>query len=367
MATLSQTNGRLIFLDCVRGIAALAVLFEHAGDHLFPQFRAFTHDTFSFGKFGVTAFFLTSGFVIPLSFERGGSLRRFWVSRFFRLYPLYWLSIALVVALYWLETPYGAGSSFGAHLARNTLVNMTMFQEFVGIPDAQGLYYTLSMEMAFYILFSVLYVTKLNHLSLRIAWGGWVLLAVGGLAGPLVFHRRVPLAGLFYLLCLLVGTSAYRHFTGEASGKILAALLGCVACTTIAEAYCNYVLIKKDDVTERFTFWAVFLPWASAYCLFLAAYSLRGREFPRLFAWLGAVSYSVYLLHSPFTSLVPLWSNRLYTFVGILVLTLTIASLSYRFVEQPFISLGKKVYLRLSTPRREALGIEREEVARGLA
>src|SRR5579863_7940965 len=87
----TEKNGRLTFLDSVRGLAALAVLLEHVGDRLHPAFRVFTHDWFSFGKLGVTAFFLTSGFVIPLSLERGRSLKRFWISRVFRLYPIYWL------------------------------------------------------------------------------------------------------------------------------------------------------------------------------------------------------------------------------------------------------------------------------------
>src|SRR5450432_2123880 len=51
---------RLSFLDCIRGIAALAVLLEHAGERISPHLRDFSHDRFSLGKFGVTAFFLTS-------------------------------------------------------------------------------------------------------------------------------------------------------------------------------------------------------------------------------------------------------------------------------------------------------------------
>ena len=87
MNDTNTAQGRLSFLDFLRGIAALAVCFEHAGYRLWPHFREVTHSYFSFGKFGLTAFFLTSGFVIPYSLERSNSLRRFWVNRFFRLYP----------------------------------------------------------------------------------------------------------------------------------------------------------------------------------------------------------------------------------------------------------------------------------------
>ena len=61
----------LFFLDLIRGIAALAVFFQHAGEGLWPEFAIFSHDWFNVGKFGVVIFFLTSGFVIPLSLEPG--------------------------------------------------------------------------------------------------------------------------------------------------------------------------------------------------------------------------------------------------------------------------------------------------------
>ncbi len=43
----------------------------------------------------MVVFFLCSGFIIPVSLERQGSLRRFWIRRLLRRYPLYWLSVVL--------------------------------------------------------------------------------------------------------------------------------------------------------------------------------------------------------------------------------------------------------------------------------
>jgi peptidoglycan/LPS O-acetylase OafA/YrhL len=363
----APTPGRLTFLDCVRGLAALAVVLEHGGYRLSPDFRGITHGIFSFGKFGVAAFFLTSGFVIPFSLERGGSLRRFWLSRLFRLYPLYWLSILVVLCLHLLHVPYSVSPEFSGHLTRNTLVNLTMLQGFFGIPNAEGLYYTLGMEMAFYLFFSVLYRIKLNHWSLPLAWLGCGSLALGGTVLPLVFHQRVPLAGLFYLLCLLVGTSIYRHFTQQASTTMIAALLVCVALTTMAEVYCNYSLVKKDDALEHYTLGAVLWPWAGAYALFLVAYAGRQYRFPGLLVWLGAVSYSVYLLHSPLASLVPLWPNHTYSFLAMLGLTLAVASATYRGVERPCISWGKHLQRRLEKPAPEQDEAWRTTVTRGIA
>ncbi len=259
------TQERLSFLDFLRGIAALAVCFEHAGYRLWPHFRELTHTYFSFGKFGVTAFFLTSGFVIPYSLERGNSLGRFWVSRFFRLYPLYWFSIAVTVILLCCGVADVTETDFPGHLVRNVLINLTMFQEYVGTPNALGLYYTLAMEMAFYIGFSILFLKKINRRSLPIAWLASTTLAILAVSVPLTLGRRVPLAGLFYFLCLAVGTTIYRNFTGEASDKSVFALLCFIALSTPIEIYCNYVLIKKADPTEHYAIYAVLASWSTAY------------------------------------------------------------------------------------------------------
>jgi peptidoglycan/LPS O-acetylase OafA/YrhL len=344
MTDSNRIQGRLSFLDFLRGIAALAVCFEHAGYRLWPHFRELTHTYFSFGKFGVTAFFLTSGFVIPYSLERGNSLARFWVSRFFRLYPLYWFSIAVVVTLLCSGIADVTARDFTGHLLRNVLINLTMFQEYVGTPNAQELYYTLAMEMAFYIGFSILFLKRLNRRSLLITWLASITLATLAISVPLVLDRRVPLAGLFYFMCLAVGTTIYRNFTGEVNNKSVFVLLCFVALSMPAEVYCNYVLIKKDDPLEHYALCAVLASWSTAYVVFLAAYLFRAYRFPRILVGLGTISYSVYLLHPPLVAVVPVWPNPIYSLLAMLGLTVVISSCTYRFIEQPGMALGKRVY-----------------------
>jgi peptidoglycan/LPS O-acetylase OafA/YrhL len=347
MTDSNKTQGRLFFLDFLRGIAALAVCFEHAGYRLWSNFREITHTYFSFGKFGVAAFFLTSGFVIPYSLENNNSLSRFWVSRFFRLYPLYWLSIVTAVTLMYCGVTDETNAALSRHLVRTSLINLTMFQEYVGTPDVIGLYYTLAMEMAFYIAFSLLFLGRVNRRSLPIAWLTSGTLFVLAISVPLVMHRRVPLAGLFYVVCLSVGTCIYRNFTGEASNKSVIALLCFITLSVPMEIYCNYVLIKKDDPLEHYTLWAVLIPWAAAYIVFVIAYLLRGHRFPKVFVWLGLISYSVYLLHPPLQALIPVWPNPAYSLLAMLALTLGVSACTYRFVERPGIAFGKYVYARI--------------------
>ena len=72
-------QARLDFLDGLRGIAALAVFLAHALDLIWPAYHSFAESRFQLGNWGVVVFFLCSGFIIPVSLERQGSLRRFWI------------------------------------------------------------------------------------------------------------------------------------------------------------------------------------------------------------------------------------------------------------------------------------------------
>src|SRR5712691_9817109 len=94
------TGTRLAWLDVLRGVAALAVVFDHLGYDVLQHTRAVIYQWVDPGTYGVYVFFIISGFIVPASLERKGSVRTFWVSRLFRLYPLYLLTVAAAVALY---------------------------------------------------------------------------------------------------------------------------------------------------------------------------------------------------------------------------------------------------------------------------
>jgi peptidoglycan/LPS O-acetylase OafA/YrhL len=77
---------RLGWLDALRGIAALCVVFDHLTYSVFQPVRDSVYHWFDPGQYGVFVFFLVSGYIVPASLERRGSVRGFWVSRVFRLY-----------------------------------------------------------------------------------------------------------------------------------------------------------------------------------------------------------------------------------------------------------------------------------------
>src|SRR5690349_23920389 len=94
------TANRLAWLDMLRGIAALCVVFDHLSYVVLQHARTLVYHWFNPGDYGVFVFFLISGYIVPASLERKGSVRSFWVSRVFRLYPLYLLAVGIAVALF---------------------------------------------------------------------------------------------------------------------------------------------------------------------------------------------------------------------------------------------------------------------------
>lgn len=182
----SGSARRLAWLDALRGFAALVVVFEHSLDALFPEVRAAVSPKFDIGKYGVFVFFLVSGYVVPASLERGGSVRAFWIGRFFRIYPL-WAVAALI------GTGFGLAQVFWAlpgpltdHPWISALAHLTMLQDLLGAPNVLNVFWTLSYEMAFYLLLTAMYTAGVRRSGAGTALGLAVAALALGLILPLI-------------------------------------------------------------------------------------------------------------------------------------------------------------------------------------
>src|SRR3954449_3383332 len=87
---------RMAWLDALRAVAALLVVYAHLSHYLLRGARDVSAEWLHAGPAGVMLFFLVSGYIIPASLERHGNQRRFWIGRFARLYPLYLVVCGLV-------------------------------------------------------------------------------------------------------------------------------------------------------------------------------------------------------------------------------------------------------------------------------
>lgn len=82
-----KLNSRNPYLDAIRGVAVLLVMFEHFG------FTEYFSINFPFGATGVWIFFVLSGYLITSILLKRPSLKAFYKRRALRLLPLYYGSI----------------------------------------------------------------------------------------------------------------------------------------------------------------------------------------------------------------------------------------------------------------------------------
>lgn len=332
VAGASRVAGRLDFIDALRGIAALSVVISHAF-LLSGLSEATGLDSYiALGHAGVMLFFLCSGFVIPISLE-GSGLRVFWVRRAFRLYPAYWASIAIVLAL----IPFGIVSvepdalSYG--LLPATLVNLTMVAELFGVPKLRGIFWTLTIEMVFYAVATVLFVLRVNRRSALIAATLLAGAAALELAIPWLTGLPAPHNLLFYLGLMFVGSCFYRQGAGALSRAGLAAVAGGAVAVAV-------VAWTQNGNTP------VLVSWLAALAVFSASFALRGRAVPAALLVLGQVSYSLYLLHwTVFQLIGPVGPPALSVAIWA-VASIGVAWVVYQVVERPAIDLGRRLSRR---------------------
>ncbi|MCV2364574.1 acyltransferase [Paucibacter sp. DJ1R-11] len=289
-STAPASSVRLDQVDALRGLAALAVvLFHYTAQHQ-KLFAPVTSASFSvpWGYLGVNLFFIISGFVIFMTLDRCRQPMDFVVSRFSRLFPSYWLAIALTFAVV---------SSFGLPgkevSAWQAAANLLMLHGFAHVPHVDGVYWTLEVEMLFYIAMFTLYrVGRLSavhraiamFLSLRLIYLACAQFLSIDL--PWIFHRTLFLstAPWFALgICVrqLTQLAANSHAPATSlkrsiTGSVLLALL----CIGWGEGWPMALLA---------TVFAVLVHAAALGRLPLLRWSLLG--------WLGAISYPLYLLH----------------------------------------------------------------------
>jgi peptidoglycan/LPS O-acetylase OafA/YrhL len=374
----------MAWLDALRGIGALAVLAEHMLPYLLPAWHR--PYWFNLGMYGVLVFFLVSGYIIPASLEHRGDVRSFWISRFFRLYPLYLLVIGLVLVMaFWIPVRTAVprdGSTAAAHL--------TMLLDVVHTAGLADTMWTLSYEMVFYLLVTMLFLAKVHRRSGVFA----ILFGVGGVvAGVLVAaapatgswpayaslavitvgmicvvsgrFRRTAAFVLGLMAVTLLFTSSYVPWLG---GAILAAMFtGTViyrwerGTGPLWPAVVTMALIAVSPVwaIQARWWWVQPGPWFTTVALvavtFAAGMALRTRRVPRFLAWLGLISYSLYLLHHPLLKVYywatgdlsrsPVWVQAGATLL-FLVLILAASWLTYRLVEAPMQRLGRRVARR---------------------
>ena len=349
----AQKAGYQPHLDGLRCIAIIGVLCEHFGVALPALLR--------FGPLSVRFFFVLSGYFITLSLwklqteivasKRSSFLPvcRFYLSRFLRIGPPFYLALIL-------------GALLGIDEVRTNFIWLATFQTnnyiaFIGYwPEAISHFWSLAVQEQFYIIWPLVVLTLPKRWFMRtmisfIVFGLIFRIFCIATAAP-TLTRWVTLFGCFdsfavgALIAYLRQTRVLDRMSSLPRNVLFAMPLAAFACFFMGRAL---MTLPEDNIflalTESVD--AVFLAWLLA----ISLGGIRGK-YGRILAWppivyVGRISYGIYVYHvfviivvSPL--LVPYGMspdhNAAARIAVLMAFTLALSSLSWHFLEQPFLA-----------------------------
>jgi peptidoglycan/LPS O-acetylase OafA/YrhL len=385
---------RLGFLDGLRGLAALYVLNHHilhdvgwrhysVGD--WPRPIAAVINLMTYGHFAVGLFIVLSGFCLMLPVLRSpghdvpGGFAGFFARRARRILPAYYATLAFSLALIWLvpATKYGGYANFdpGVILSHVLVVHHLRDEWVYGI---NGPLWSVGTEWHIYFAFFAVLLPVWRR------WGSAIAVGIGftlGIGVFMLFSTELYRACPWFLGLFALGMAAASIATSQDPGacRWRERRWPWIAAMVVPTLIVWLILTFRPQWTwydgESELIGEAVVPmdmlWGAAVASFLvfagsrivAGAAARSRVVRLLeckpVVWLGACSYSVYLVHMPLVKLV--WAglkgqglSRTMNYGVMLVtavpLTLAVAYLFYRLFEKPFMGRG---VVHAPTPERD--------------
>jgi peptidoglycan/LPS O-acetylase OafA/YrhL len=184
------SKSRIDFIDGLRGVAILAVIFYHAfvrWPDLYVYGNKFVgNPVLDTGIAGVNLFFIVSGFVILMTLRKCDGFFDFIARRWYRLFPAMFLCSVLVLLTSGLfpERPRGAidfwdllpgltfvGDGAGVHYLWDPLTNLFG----VHVSSIEAAFWSLYVEVRFYIIFGLAYFFLSERAGIGLVFFVWLL------------------------------------------------------------------------------------------------------------------------------------------------------------------------------------------------
>lgn len=334
MKSQSNDSNRLHEIDALRGVAALLVVlfhftskFDELYGHSTPPFLALP-----WGHYGVNLFFMISGFVIFMTLARTQRAADFIVSRFSRLFPAYWFAVALTFGITtWLGLP---GKTVGG---KDALFNMLMFHGLFNVPNVDGVYWTLLIELLFYAwslaafqlgLLKQIHLLLGLALALRLAY--FLALSAFGVDLPWILSQLLILPYIAWFAC---GIMVYRlSHNSQTPGRDLILIAAAVLTLALVESPGRGALAALLTAV-----------------LYLAACKRAPLLRVVLLGWLGEISYTLYLVHenNGWALMLRLKAAGTHTHVSIAIALAAVLLLAWaitRYIEKPAMAKIRSFY-----------------------
>lgn len=329
-------NERIPLLDGYRFLAAMAVCGYHYWSsgyiHLrksleygsifdFPTLDIF----FRYGNLGIVLFFLISGFVIALSAE-GRTFAAFTSSRLVRIVPTYWLAIAVTTAFLLVE-----GSAYREVTIRQVLANLFFLQRPLGESFIDGVYWTIVIELRFYLLVALLIALNLYR---HYAWLllVWVLLCLADYWGVEIgIFRQLFITSYGYYFA---AGGAFYFLYRRQHQKLSMAIIALSLLIALPEMVSDFTAKYGDEAQMPTT---MVMLGCYAMMMVIAMRRCEGIDW-RWLQLAGALTYPLYLLHEDIGFIlmrhITVTDNGFVLSMAIIVLMLLMSWMVHRYFER---------------------------------
>lgn len=290
----TKPSKRIVELDVLRALAAINLVLFHF-THVYSVKYGYSSDLgveFVYGKYGVSMFFMLSGFVNALTILRKQQPKEFVAARVIRIIPSYYLTIGMNLVLL---TMLPMSGFYLMYTTNQVAANLTIVPGLFGQACMEPVTWTLQIEILFYALILLMFICGSLRKPLQTMAWYLVLCVVGiysieyltkidanpGLLVGLNFVRQLLI--LDYMPLFFIGMLAHQIW--NKSGSLKWNLAGIVASAVV------FHVVDRHDYNPVATILMIGT-------LFLSAYGKL--PFLRLkpLVFISAISYSLYLLHN---------------------------------------------------------------------
>ena len=344
---MPNTNKNLQLIQVLRGIASLLVVFLHSTRASMETLHTdFLGNFFLFGGAGVDIFFVLSGFIITYTnikyVGKGDYFPTFSRRRIVRIYPTYWIIISLFLLLQ-VILPAFYRSHFNFDI-KNILTTYLLLPDHVMV---NGVSWTLSYEIFFYVLFSLSFFIPGKKWGFYIAMAYVAVIILLSASGNNFENSNSWLNLITYPMNVEFFMGVTAAVLIPRLGKNIGVPFICIGSVLFLVSAIisdlGYVLVPN-------TFNRVILFGVPSFLIItgVVKYELNKKiKVPGILLSLGEASYSLYLLHLPLIvaavkiiSKANITGNISIHFLLLLIICIICygSILFYKFVEKPIIS-----------------------------
>jgi peptidoglycan/LPS O-acetylase OafA/YrhL len=315
------------------------------------------------GFLGVSFFFILSGFILSYSYKsklirNQISFKQFWVARIARIYPLHIVTLLISI-------PLTFGESFKniPIWISGLISNIFLVQSFIPLNEIffsfNGVSWSISNEMFFYALFPILTLFYYKYCQLvKFTVLLLLLVPIGIYFIPSeIEHRYFYINPIIRLADFLIGIFLYYLYSYFKSSKVLKNKTTTTSFEIISILLFGLFFKAHGIIPKGYRYSCYY--WLSMSSIILI-FAYQAGYISKLlshkyFVFLGEISFSFYLWHHLIIVYILklngifIFTQNQYILVFImLIISLVLSYISYRFIEIPCNTYIKRKYNELS-------------------